>query len=484
MTITYNKQVLLKRGNTTISSTYVGPISELTYDTGLNAIRVHDGVTPGGELMPTATQYADIIANVNPFVANISVIQSDIIRLYANAATQSGLIANIVIPPAYSNVNVESFLITNNYVTDTYVTSAIGNIVIPPEYGNINVESYLSTHPTANLVNGSSTISLRADGQLTFPDTTLQGTAFQDVAQHIFFVHVNTRTYTPTGTYNSPYRTITAAFDAAVLAGHDDSNPATIILLSNITENVTLKPGIFLTSLGAGTHGSPAITGTITVTSSMGSTVTNHYSISNLRVVAPTDGICINFIGTAPQKLFIRDMWLDANGTGTGIVVNNTGTGSTVQMDTGHLAHSGSGDVYCINVINGNCYVTDIETTGTTQVAAVRSGCTLTLDSCELDANGDIVCETYGTGILIITNSSITNTKTNSTGILINDAGGTVTIGNNLFTIPAGTGYAIQGPFGGIVYHANNVFTTANSFRSTAIAGGFIALPNVWQTKS
>lgn len=143
MTITYNKQVLIKRGNTAFSSTYVGPISELTYDTGLNAIRVHDGVTPGGELMPTATQYADIIANVNPVVANISVIRSDISTLYANAAIQAGLIANIVIPPEYGNVNVESYLITNNYVTDSYVTSAIGNISIPPEYSNVNVESFL-----------------------------------------------------------------------------------------------------------------------------------------------------------------------------------------------------------------------------------------------------------------------------------------------------------------------------------------------------
>ena len=322
------------------------------------------------------------------------------------------------------------------------------------------------------------------DGRLTFPDNTVQTTAFHDVASNVFFVDPSRSggTYTRTGTFTSPYNSITAAFDAAVAAGFDDSYIATVILLNNVAENITLRPGIFLTSLGTGTHGSPLIGGTVTVSSSTGTTVSNHYSISNLRIAAEGNNHCIDFIGTAPQKLFMRDIWLDISGTGNGIHVNNAGTGSTVQIDIGHLAHSGSGDVYCINVVHGNCYVTDIETTGTTQVAAVRSGCTLTFNGCELDANGDIVCETYGTGTLTITNCLITNAKANSTGILINDAGGTVTLGNNVISVPVGTGYAVQGPAGGAVLHANNVFT-ANADRSAALGPGFVSLPTVWQTK-
>jgi len=50
MTTTYNKQVLLKRGNTAVSSAYTGPVGEVTVDTDLDTIRVHDGVTPGGHL--------------------------------------------------------------------------------------------------------------------------------------------------------------------------------------------------------------------------------------------------------------------------------------------------------------------------------------------------------------------------------------------------------------------------------------------------
>ena len=321
-----------------------------------------------------------------------------------------------------------------------------------------------------------------ATGSITFPDSTVQTTAFQDVATHAIYVHPNpSNTYTATGSIMSPFTTVSAAISAAVTAGYVDSNPATIILLANITENITLKPGIYLTSLGTGTHGSPTITGTVTITSSTGIIVDNHYSISNLRIVAPSNGRCILFTGTAPQKLFVRDMWLDANGSGSGIYMDNTGTGSTIQFDVGHLAHSGSGDVYCINVTKGNCYITDIETSGAVQVAAVQTGATLTIDGSELDATGDVVCESYGTGALTITNSIINNTQTNGNGIKINGAGGVVTLGNNLITVPAGTGYAVQGVSGTFLIAANNFFT-ANTARSTAIT--YVALSSTWTTKA
>jgi hypothetical protein len=322
-----------------------------------------------------------------------------------------------------------------------------------------------------------------SDGNLTFPDATAQSTAFQDVPSHLFFVHPNPgRTFTATGTYNSPFATITAAINAAVTAGHNDANSAIIILLADITENITLAPGIFLTSFGTGTHGSPIITGSVTVTSSTGNTVSNHYSISNLRIVGPVNGKALYFTGTAPQKLFVRDMWIDAHGTGTGIYMDNTGSGSTLQMDIAHLYHDGSGDIYCIDVVHGGCYVTDIETSGATQVAAVRSGAVLTIDSSELDAVGDVVCETYGTGSLTITNSIINNTQANGNGIKLNDAGGVATLGNNLISVPVGSGYVVQGVSGTFLVAASNVFTTANTARSTAIT--YTALPTTWSTKA
>jgi hypothetical protein len=320
-----------------------------------------------------------------------------------------------------------------------------------------------------NDVAGQKTWEFWTNG-ITFPDTTLQSTAFQDIPSHIYFVHPNPgpRVYTETGTYNSPFKTINAAVNAAMTAGHQDSDPATIILMASITENITLKPGIYLTSLGTGTHGSPNITGTITVNSTTGGLVANHYSISNLRIIAPSDITnCINFTGTAPQRLFLRDMWLDARGTSTCITMTNNDTTSTLQMDTAHLAHSGTGDIYCIDVSYGKCYLTDIETSGNVQVAAVRAGTTMTINGSELDGNNTATIQVYG-GVLTVTNSIITNAQSNSSGIRLNTTGSVLTLGNCVMTIPAGSGKAVYGVATTYMYYANVFFTPGSNTSKTA----------------
>ncbi len=50
------KQILLKRGNSTVSSAYVGPLGEITLDTTFKTIRIHDGITPGGNLIAQGAQ--------------------------------------------------------------------------------------------------------------------------------------------------------------------------------------------------------------------------------------------------------------------------------------------------------------------------------------------------------------------------------------------------------------------------------------------
>lgn len=45
------RQILLKRGNTEVTSAYVGPIGEVVLDTDLQGLRIQDGITPGGTLI-------------------------------------------------------------------------------------------------------------------------------------------------------------------------------------------------------------------------------------------------------------------------------------------------------------------------------------------------------------------------------------------------------------------------------------------------
>jgi hypothetical protein len=256
--------------------------------------------------------------------------------------------------------------------------------------------------------------------------------------------------YNRTGNILTPFNTITDAYNAAVALGYNDSNPAFIVLLSNITENVTFtQGGIWLTSIGSGTHGSYNITGTITFNGSASSTVENHFMMANVRIIAPSNGKGIYSTGTNPQKVFLKDIWVDASGTtGSGIYIDNSGSGSTLHLNDAHLTHSGTGDVYCVDARTGGCYMTDIETSGS-NVQVVRVGATavVTLDSSEIDATGDAAIEVYG-GTIIVTRSIISNTKVNGHGIALNVSGSIATVGNCLFNINASgvtTGKAVYG---------------------------------------
>lgn len=287
-----------------------------------------------------------------------------------------------------------------------------------------------------------------------------------------------TDSYTETGSIITPYKTLASAYTAAVASGHNDSNPAYIALTGNITESITLtQGGIWLTSAyGTGTHGSPNINGTITINGSGGSLSANHFSISNLRIIPTANTHGIISMGSNPQKLFMRDIWIDANASKTCLMANNTGSGSTSHINTAHLTHSGSGDVYCIDATAGAFTITDIETSGNVQVIAVRSGATATIDSSEIDANNSAAIEVYG-GTIVVTNSIINNTQANSNGIALNTAGSVATVGNCLFNIPAGTGKAVYGVAGTFLYSAYVAFypATNTAKSSTGLTAGTLA---------
>jgi hypothetical protein len=87
-------QILLKRGNTTQSGSYVGPLGEVTLDTDLDTLRIHDGSTPGGYSM-LATK--SDINQVNSDIGNISLGVVDTAPIIANvqAAVNSTINANV-----------------------------------------------------------------------------------------------------------------------------------------------------------------------------------------------------------------------------------------------------------------------------------------------------------------------------------------------------------------------------------------------------
>jgi predicted nucleic acid-binding Zn-ribbon protein len=175
------RQFILKRGNTAVSSTYTGPVGEITYDTGLNAVRIHDGITPGGNLMPSGTL-------ISVFQSNITSLESNVSVLFANAATQASLITTLEnaastsgpTPPAGATegalwydstggrlyVNYDGFWVDASpedvYTLPTATANTLGGVKIG---GNLTiVNGVLDTLPPTNL------------GNLTVNNQTISGT--------------------------------------------------------------------------------------------------------------------------------------------------------------------------------------------------------------------------------------------------------------------------------------------------------------------
>jgi hypothetical protein len=299
------------------------------------------------------------------------------------------------------------------------------------------------------------------NGTITFPDSTVQSTAYYSQVTNRYYVDpARSDSYVMDGSRAKPYTTIGAAItaiNARITAGYNTStNPIYIMLQGSTTENITLTKGrVYIVGEGGGIHAPIYITAstsapTITVNPTSGDLNTNRFSLMGVQVVGALGQNAVYVTGTSPVRMFMQDVWITANasgGVGFGYVQDNTGTGTVANADSLKLSQNGTGDVYCINIVKGSATFNAVETSGATQVAAVQTGASLTLNASELDANGDIVCETYGTGTLTITGSVITNAQANSSGIQANGAG-TLLIGNCIFSIPTGTGSAIKNASG------------------------------------
>jgi hypothetical protein len=201
--------ILLKRGNTTQSTAYTGPVGELTFDTGLNTVRAHNGSTAGGILLATNGQSLAANANVGAFQtyanltfgtqanaatqavelnslrANITAANSAITSLTSNAAIQATLLDTLtgnavtqsqVLDTLTSNAatqaNTLSTLLGNAVAQQTSLIDLLANAVTQSQqianaagtYGNANVKSYFDSFdgniiPAANVTYslGSST---------------------------------------------------------------------------------------------------------------------------------------------------------------------------------------------------------------------------------------------------------------------------------------------------------------------------------------
>ena len=63
-------QLQLRGGPTAQSETFVGAEREITIDTGLKRLRIHDGTTPGGHILAAKVELDDAIATINQTISD------------------------------------------------------------------------------------------------------------------------------------------------------------------------------------------------------------------------------------------------------------------------------------------------------------------------------------------------------------------------------------------------------------------------------
>jgi hypothetical protein len=180
MTISYDKQVLIKRGNTVSVSSYVGPLGELVLDTDTNRVYVHDGVTVGGTLVGdgvsgTGSDYSNVnvaaYLPINPtitsLVANAGVQSANIATLAANAATQAGQISQLQTDITTANTNMKNYVDSSISANVTaIINGAPGALDTLNELANaLGNNASFSTTITNSLATLTSNIAVQA-GQI------------------------------------------------------------------------------------------------------------------------------------------------------------------------------------------------------------------------------------------------------------------------------------------------------------------------------
>lgn len=175
-------KIRLKRGNTSVSTAYTGVVGEITMDTTLKTIRVHDGVTVGGTRLATYQEVQDVATgNIDlsgyATTAQITAANAAIVALQTNAAAQAvslntltsnaatqGSALNDLVNNAAAQTQSLTTLTANAAVQANSLTNLIANAATQAQqianvsgtYGNANVQAYMTVFngnilPSANV---------------------------------------------------------------------------------------------------------------------------------------------------------------------------------------------------------------------------------------------------------------------------------------------------------------------------------------------
>jgi len=203
----------------------------------------------------------------------------------------------------------------------------------------------------------------------------------------------------------------------------------------------------------------------INCTQDLGGPSNTQYSISGM-LIAPSSGNCIDITGNVGCTVIINNCNLYADDNGQKCLTNNN-SGSVKTKINGVVFNNKLSNTDSIDVSSGWLDIQRCFIYNGNSLAINFSGDTLTLDGVVMQGSGANVLTASGSGQINVSNCLIETSAVNANGF---NLGGTVTCTcvQNVFRVPSGSGYAVNGVPGVVFVHALNVFlpTYNNKFRS------------------
>ena len=303
------------------------------------------------------------------------------------------------------------------------------------------------------------------------------------LTSHLYVDPKRVDTYTPNGSREYPFTTVQAAYTVASSLV-SSTNPIFIVLVSEntsaTTETITFNKGhIFLTGdNSSGTHAPIIFYCNLIFTGPNVSISENHFAIQGLELIGSSGVSVITFSGNYPQRLFIKDTWVTANGNVHGINMTNTGTSSSIHCNDTKLSHNGTGHYHCINIMAGTANIDTLETSGAGVPAIGIDGGACNIRNSEIECGGAYAIDVYAGGTLTIAGSMITTTAADSIGIILRTATAVAIVGTTMFRVPAAgaTSRAISGVSGTFLYYSSLYFLPGyNAKISSAISSAVIS---------
>jgi hypothetical protein len=193
----------------------------------------------------------------------------------------------------------------------------------------------------------------------------------------------------------------------------------------------------------------------INCTLDMGGSNNTQYAVSGM-LVAPASGDCVTVGGSVACTVVLKDCNLYAYNSGQKCLVSSNEASPKLKVN-GVVFNNVLANAAGINFASG---VLDLQRcffySGDAE-SIIFSGSALTMDGVLMQTSGSDVLSASGSGQISVSNCLFETSKANADGMSLS---GTVTctMVQNVFRVPNGSGYAVNGVAGCVLVHALNCY--------------------------